>query len=154
MSDTPHIIQTADQHIAVIHVTVAMSEIRQVMGPTISELYAAIAAQGIAPAGPWFTHHLRRPTDSFDFEVGVPVASPVSAAGRMKPSRWPAMKVARSVYRGPYEGLGGAWGGFIKWVADQGHTTTPDLWEQYVVGPESGGDASTWRTELNLPLMA
>jgi hypothetical protein len=31
---------------------------------------AAVAAQGIAPAGPWFTHHLRMDPATFDFEIG------------------------------------------------------------------------------------
>ena len=80
------------------------------MGPGIGEVMAAIAAQGLTPAGPWFTHHLRRPTDTFDFEICVPIAAPVTATGRVKPGRWPAMKVARTIYHGEYEGLGAAWG--------------------------------------------
>ncbi len=29
------------------------------MGPGLSELMAAIAAQGLSPTGPWFDHHLQ-----------------------------------------------------------------------------------------------
>ena len=66
---------------------------------------AAVAAQGIAVCGPWFTHHRRMPSEVFDFEIGVPVATTIAAAGRVKPSQWPALRVARTVYHGPYEGL-------------------------------------------------
>ena len=152
MIDTPQIIQTTAQLTAIIHLTAPREEIRNVMGPGISELMAAIAAQGITPAGPWFTHHLRRPSDTFDFEISVPVAAPVAAAGRVRPSEWPAMKVARTVYHGPYEGLGDAWGEFIDWIEANGHTPAPELWECYVAGPESNPDPATWRTELNRPL--
>lgn len=48
--------------------------------------------------------------DTFDFEVGVPVAAPVAAAGRVKPGELPAATVARTVYHGDYSGLGEAWG--------------------------------------------
>ncbi len=153
MIDPPQIAQTATQPTAVIHLTIPRAEIRNVMGPGIGELMGAVAAQGIALAGPWFTHHLRMAPDIFDFEISVPVAAAVSAVGRVKPSEWPAMKVARTIYHGPYEGLPAAWGEFDAWIAANGHKTAPDLWEVYSVGPESGPDAAAWRTQLNRPLI-
>ncbi len=152
MLDKPQIVQTAAQLTAIIHLTVPREEIRNVMGPGISELMAAVAAQGIAPAGPWFTHHLRMDPDTFDFEISVPVSAPVAAVGRVKPGQWPATKVARTVFHGDYEGLGAAWGEFDAWIAAEGHTPGADLWECYVAGPESNPDPATWRTELNRPL--
>lgn len=152
MLDTPQITHTIAQLTAIIHIIVPRDEIQNVMGPGISELMATIAAQGIAPTGPWFTHHLRRPTDTFDFEVSVPVSAPVTAAGRVEPGEWPAMKVARTIYHGPYEGLGDAWGEFLDWIEASGHTQAEDLWECYLAGPESGPDPATWRTQLNRPL--
>jgi effector-binding domain-containing protein len=152
MIDTPHITQTAAQQTAIIRLTIPREEIRNVMGPGIGELMAAIAVQGIAPAGPWFTHHLRMDPNTFDFEISVPVTTPVTAAGRVKPSQWPAMKVARTIFHGNYEGLGAAWGEFDAWIAAEGHTPGADLWECYVAGPELNPDPATWRTELNRPL--
>ena len=153
MLDTPHITQTTARLTAFIHVIVPREDIQNVMGPGIGELMATVAAQGIAPAGPWFTHHRRRPTDTFDFEISVPVTAPVSAAGRVQPGEWPAMKVARTVHHGPYEGLADAWGEFIDWIETNGHNPAPDLYECYLAGPESGSDPANWRTELNLPLL-
>jgi effector-binding domain-containing protein len=63
------------------------------------------------------------------------------------------MTVARTVHHGGYEGLPLAWGKFLAWVADGGHTPAPDLWERYLVGPESSPDPADWRTELNQPLL-
>lgn len=153
MLDTPEITQTAAQLTAIIRLTVPREEIRNVMGPGIGEVMAAVAAQGIAPAGPWFTHHLRMDPDIFDFEISVPVTAPVAAVGRVKPGLLPATKVARTVYHGPYEGLGAAWGEFMAWIAAEGHAPGPDLWECYVAGPESSPDPSNWSTELNRPLI-
>jgi uncharacterized protein YdhG (YjbR/CyaY superfamily) len=39
---------------------VPRDEIHKVMGPGIDEVFSVLAAQGIAPVGPWFSHHLRR----------------------------------------------------------------------------------------------
>jgi effector-binding domain-containing protein len=153
MLSPPRITETIDQFTAVIRLTVPRAKIRDVVGPGIGELMAAIAAQGIAPAGPCFAHHLRIDPDTFDFEIGVPVAASVVAAGRVTPGQLPAATVARAVYHGAYEGLGAAWGELDAWIAAEGHTPRPDLWECYVAGPESNPDPATWRTELNRPLI-
>lgn len=156
--ETPKIVETASQLTANIHVIVTWEEIQNVMGPTLQELIAEVQKQGLEITGPWFTHHFRRPTDTFDFDVCIPVSAPISPAGRVKPDEWPAMKVARTVYQGPYEGLAEAWGEFCEWLETsenlpQDHTTAQDLWERYLTGPESSDDPTSWRTELNRPLV-
>jgi effector-binding domain-containing protein len=109
MLDQPRIVQTDAQLAAIIRLTIPREEIRKVMGPGIAELMATIASQGIAPAGPVFSHHLRMDPDTVDFEIGVPVGAAVTAAGRVTPGQLPAARVGRTVYHGPYEGLGRAW---------------------------------------------
>ncbi len=153
MLDQPQIVQTATQRTAVIRLTIPRNEIQRVMGPGINELMTAIAAQGIAPVGPVFSHHLRMDPETFDFEIGVPVAAPIAAAGRVGAGQLPAATVARTIYHGSYEGLGAAWGEFNAWITAQGHKPAPNLWECYVAGPESSADPATWRTELNRPLI-
>lgn len=153
MLDTPQIAETSAQQTAFIRLTVPRSEIRRVMGPGIGEVYAALAAQGIAPVGPWFTHHLKMDPAIFDFEICVPIGRAVAAVGRVQAGELPAAKVARTVYRGPYEGLGAAWQEFMAWIADNGLTPRADLWEIYAAGPESSPDPANWRTELVRPLI-
>lgn len=152
MLETPEIAQLSAQPAAVIHITVPRSEIQNVMGPGYSELMDTIAAQGIAPAGPWFTHHLSMNPETFDFELGVPVGAPIAPTGRVQAGELPAGTVARAVYSGPYEGLGDAWAEFEAWIAAQKCAPAPDLWERYVAGPESSPDPASWRTELYRPL--
>ena len=148
MLDTPQITHTTAQQTAFIHVTVPRNGIQKVMGPGISELMATVAAQGIAPAGPWFTHHLKMDPKVFDFEISIPVKAPIVAAGRVRPGELPAAKVARTVYHG-----GDAWGDFNDWIVANGHTPASDLWECYLAGPESNSDPAAWSTELNRPLV-
>lgn len=153
MIDPPQIVQTTARHAAVIRLTVPRSDMGRVMGPAIGEVIAAVGAQGQQPVGPVFSHHFTMTPEQFDFEVGVPVARAISAAGRVKPGTLPAARVARTVYRGGYEGLGSAWGEFDAWVRANGHSPAPDLWECYTAGPESGPNPAHWRTELNRPLV-
>ncbi len=152
MIDPPQLARVPAQRTAVIRMTIPRNQIQQVMGPAFSELMAAVNAQGIAMTGAWFSHHFRVDPATFDFEVGVPVASPVAPVGRVMPGELPAARVARTVYHGGYEGLGGGWGEFEEWIAAEELSTAPGFWERYVVGPESGPDASAWRTELVRPL--
>jgi effector-binding domain-containing protein len=150
--ETPTIVRTEAHNTAVVRLTVARSEIQRVMGPAIGEVIAAVTAQNVAPAGPVFSRHYRMDPEVFDFEVGVPVAAVIAPAGRVQAGTLPAATVARTVYQGPYEGLGTAWGEFDRWITAQGHQTAPGLWERYLAGPESSPDSATWRTELNHPL--
>ena len=60
--------------------------------------------------------------------------------------------LARTVYHGPYQGLPDGWGEFVQWMKANGHEQAEDLWEVYLVGPQSSPDPADWRTELNRPL--
>ena len=153
MLDKPQILQTTAQLTAIIRLTIPREEIRHVMGPAIQEVTSAAKAQGIGPAGPVFSHHLKMSPDIFDFEVGVPVTAPVSAIGRVQSGQLPATTVARTSYYGPYEGLGDAWSDFVDWIEAQGHKPAADLWECYLTGPEANPDPAKWCTELTRPLL-
>lgn len=152
MIDTPQIIHTVARHAAVIHLTIPRAQIREQMGPGIGEAMAAAKAQGLGPAGPWFTHHLSMAPDRFDFEIGVPVTAPVTPIGRVVAGQWAAMRMVRAVYRGAYEGLTDAWPELNAWIEANGLVVRPDYYECYVLGPESSNDPAQWRTELSRPL--
>src|SRR5260370_41877197 len=152
MVATQKIIKTNVQEAAVIHLAIPRSKMVKVFGTAVGELMAALAAQGVEPVGAVFAHHLKMSPDIFDFELGVQVSAPVKASGRVKPGQLAAVKVARTVYSGRYEGLPSAWGEFDKWMRANGHEQAENLWEVYSVGPQSSPDPSNWRTELNRPL--
>jgi effector-binding domain-containing protein len=152
MIEPPRIVQIETRRAAVIPLQIPREEIRNVMGPAMQELMQTLAAQGVTPVGPIFSHHFRMDPQTFDFEIGVPVDEPVEPAGRVRSGELPGREVVRTVYQGSYEGLGSAWGELDAWIAGNGYTPAPDLWESYVAGPESDPDPATWKTELNRPL--
>src|SRR5260221_13514550 len=112
MLATQQIMETNVKEAAIIRLAVPRSEMMKVFGPAVGELMAVPAAQGVEPIGAVFAHHLKMSPDIFDFELGVRVAAPVNATGRVKPRQLPAVKVARTVYTGPYESLPSALGEF------------------------------------------
>jgi effector-binding domain-containing protein len=152
MIEEPQIVQTAEQAVALIHLTVPRSQIASVMRPAFEELGTVLKAQNVVPAGAWLAHHLHRPTDVFDFELCSPVDQPVQPTGRVTNGKLRAAKVARTVYQGAYEGLPAAWGEFVAWINANGHHPATDLWEVYLVGPHDAPDPGSWRTEFNCPL--
>jgi effector-binding domain-containing protein len=153
MIETPKVVETPAELVATIHIETPRLKMQQVMGPGIGEVMAAVKAQGIGPTGPWFAHHLKMTPDAFNFDICVPVSSPATVVGRVKPWQRPALRVVRTIYHGPYEGLGGAWHEFSGWIEANGHKTASDLYERYVVGPESSSDSASWRTELSRPVI-
>ena len=146
-------IQTPAQTTAIIRLKIPKAKIQQEMGPGLNELQSTVAAQGAAASGPWFTHHLKITAEAFDFEICVSVSKPVSPVGRVEASQRPSMKVAQTVYHGDFSGLADAWGALDAWIKAQGLTPADDLWECYLVGPESDPNPSAWRTQLSRPLL-
>lgn len=153
MIDPPLITRSSDQLIALIHIVTSWDAIQDVMGPGIAEVMGAVTAQGLTPAGSWFTHHHAMDPETADFDICVPVTTPIVPVGRVTPGVLLAAKVARTIYHGEYEGLPGAWEEFQEWIEAHGHEMRDDLWECYTHGPESSEDPADWCTELNKPLV-
>ncbi|GAB4115530.1 MAG: GyrI-like domain-containing protein [Acidobacteriota bacterium] len=153
MIDNPRIIRTAAQETAVIRLTIPRREMCDVMGPAIREVLDTVIAQGVTPGGPVFAHHFVLDPEIFDFEVGIPVANPISPVGRVQPGKLAPAQVARTVYRGPYDGLPAAWQELEAWIAGRGHVPAGPFREVYISGPERSADPAHWRTELNRELL-
>jgi len=149
MITTPEVIQTKEQATASIHLTIPGRDMPKHMDPAIKEILKVLADQGMQPAGPMFSYHYRRPSDTFDFEIGFPVAKAIKPDGRVMNSKLPAERVVRSVYQGPYEGLAQAWPELQTWVRAQKHSEMGRFWECYLTNPVEVTDPKKYRTELN-----
>lgn len=151
--DPPQVLQSDAKLLAVVAMKIPKDQIQHVMGPAIGEVISTLGAQGMAPAGPLLSRHWKIFPEGWDFEVGFSVKKAIAPAGRVNAAELPSRKVARTIYRGGYEGLGLAWGELDAWIKSNGHKPATDLWEVYLAGPESGPDPSKWQTELNRPLV-
>ena len=149
MIDTPQIVQTKELPTAVIRFRIKRAEMMTVFGPAVQELLEVLKAQGVAPASAVFAFHHSMPEGEFDFEMGFVVGAAVKGAGRVVASKLPATKVARTVYRGGYEGLPAAWGEFTAWMKAEGVKQGEGLWELYDKGPQTTPDATKWETVLS-----
>ncbi|MDX2192034.1 MAG: hypothetical protein NW201_01685 [Gemmatimonadales bacterium] len=152
MLTPPEIVDVPAVPAAVIEIVVARTEMPRVMRPAIAELLGVLQAQGLRPSGPRFAHHLEITHEAFHFELGFPVEGTVTPAGRVRPGMLPAARIGRAVYTGPYPGLHAAWEAFDDALTADGWTLAPQVWEEYLTGPEGGGDPSTFRTRFNRPV--
>lgn len=149
MITQPELVTTQEVITAAIPLIVPGRDMPRYMDPAIEEMLALLKRQGMQPNGPMFSYHHRRPSDTFDFEIGFPVSRAIKPEGRVVNSKLPAVKVVRSVYQGPYEGLAQAWPALQKWVRENGHGETGRFWERYLNNPNEVSDPSDYRTELN-----
>ncbi|MBI3229006.1 MAG: hypothetical protein HYZ45_02105 [Burkholderiales bacterium] len=67
----PSVLQSEEIQCAAIAMVVPRSEIAQVMGPALTEIFTAIGRQGKTVTGAWFTHHRCRPQENFEMEVYI-----------------------------------------------------------------------------------
>ena len=149
MITPPEVITTKETITAVIPLLIPGRDMPKYMDPAIQEIIKVITAQGVRIAGPMFSYHHRRPSDTFDFEIGFPVSQSITPEGRVINSKLPSVQVVRSVYQGPYEGLAQAWPALQKWVRENGHGETGKFWESYLNNPDELKSPSEYRTELN-----
>lgn len=149
MITPPEIITTSEIPAATIHLVIPGMDMPKHMDPAILEIIQVLADQGLQPAGPMFSYHHRRPSDTFDFEIGFPVAKAIAEAGRVKNGKLPAARVVRSVYQGPYEGLSQAWTALQDWVRGQRLPESGRFFERYLNNPDEVKDPKDYRTELN-----
>ena len=75
-------------------------------------------------------------------EVGVELRVPCPLTGRVVASTLPAGRVAMTVHRGPYAGLGAAHRAVLDWCSAQGLRPAGPRWEVY--GPHSDDPAEVW----------
>jgi len=153
MIDPPWIEQMPEQAVAFVPISVARSQIQMAMMPGLGEIHNTLNEQGIAPVGPWLTHHHYLKPDEFHFDICVPVTKAIQPQGRVRAGTLDARKVARTIHRGPFEGLGQAWGAFMAWVSAERLAACIDFFECYAKGPETSPDPVQWETVLSVPLL-
>ena len=90
-----------------------------------------------------------------DAEVCEPVQAdaPLPDHGRVKVYELPAVEaMAYAVHHGSYDMLGQAYKDLLTWIETNGYRIVGPNRDVYLRGPESGGDPSTYVTEVQIPV--
>jgi effector-binding domain-containing protein len=151
--------------------TVAVRVSRQMadfdLGPMFARWLPAVAERigsaGGQIGGPAFGRYHRFGPDGVDVEIGFVVAvageglEPLASLpeGSIGRSELPGGWVARTVHRGPYDGLPPVYDALHAWIhAQPGFDDGPGPWEEYLDAPQPGADMSDVRTAVVWPLIS
>ena len=148
MLEPPQMISVPAQRLAVVRLTIPRGEMMQRFDPTVRLVSDVLRAQAVDPAGPVTAHYFAIPAQTFDFELGFPIAAAIAAAGPVYLAEQPAQTIIRTVYTGPFAGLPSAWGVFQNHIGAKGYRCATDFREAYLNDPSTIADPTQYRTEL------
>jgi DNA-binding transcriptional MerR regulator len=118
------------------------------------ELFATLAAQRLAPAGPAGGIYA---TDLFAYERGeatvfIPCLSPIRSTGRVESLVVPGVDLALIEHAGADTNVDRAYGALATYVTDHALAVEGPIREYYLVGSHDSPDEALWRTEIGWPI--
>jgi effector-binding domain-containing protein len=160
MSEQPEITERPAKPYVAIAATVTMATLGTVVPPLNGEVFAWLAARGIAPAGPPFWRYTVVDMEhELEVEAGTPVAAPVAGDdGRVVAGVLPAGRYVTMHHVGHPESLADATGRLLSWAEAKGlrFDTDGTRWgcrlESYLTDPATQPDMTKWETVLSFRL--
>jgi effector-binding domain-containing protein len=140
------------QHTAAIALETPMAEIGESMGKAFPTIFHAVTSAGATPVGPPLARYFTFGEPTIDFECAIPVATPFSADGEVKPSSVGGGEAAMGTHLGSYDTIGQTWEALMGWVEEQGRTPSGPGWESNLTDPGAEPDPAKWVTEVCMPV--
>jgi DNA-binding transcriptional MerR regulator len=133
---------------------VTMNDLGEWWVEAFGELYGALVAAGVEPAGPGGALY---PNELFELELGdvvvfVPVAAEIAPSGRAVPLDIPAAELAITVHEGTIHDIDQAYGALGTYVAQRELGVEGPIRENYLVTYTHTEDESQHRTEVCWPV--
>lgn len=145
-------VEREPQPIVGVRQRVPMSDLSEFFGRAFAAAAAELARQGSHPAGPPVALYSGAVTDTVDVIAGYPVSEPVTPAAGLVAATLPGGPIVETIHTGSYDALGATYGELSTWFAEHGVTPADQMWEEYLVGPDSEADPSRWQTRIVFPV--
>jgi effector-binding domain-containing protein len=145
----PHIEHVGAWVSAGIRKTVPRAELSDVFGPTYEEVSSALAAAGVAMAGPAYAEYFGMPTDTVDVEIGFGITKASEIEGLVV-TEHPATRAVVGTHVGSYDQLPEAYGELMPWLEMEEHELAPSMFELYLSEPDE--EPARTVTKLVFPL--
>lgn len=137
----------------VIHETVPMKELPQFFARAYGQVFGAMQARGLTPAGPPFALYFGMPTETVEVEAGFPVTQQLKTEqGPVRAGTLPGGKCVHGVHVGPYDELKETYAELEEWVREQHLEPREKMWEVYLSDPKAEPDPTKWKTEIFWPV--
>lgn len=137
-----------------VHDTVPMTALTDFFGKAYTMVDAELSQHGMKPTGPALAFYHGMPTDTIDIIAGFPIAEPITTTNGTIVKTLPGGPAITTIHTGTYDTLEQTYAELMKWLEEQELKTSDDMWEEYLVGPESELDATKWQTRIVFPLAA
>lgn len=145
-------VEREPQPIVGLHEVVPMNDLSLFFGRAFGAAAAALARQGAAPAGPPVALYSGAATDTVDVIAGFPVREPVTPSVGLVAATLPGGATVEAIHVGPYDALTATYAELTGWLAEQSLVPAVQMWEEYLVGPDSEADPGKWQTRIVFPV--
>jgi effector-binding domain-containing protein len=136
-------------------VSIAKKGSYQEVGKIIGELMAWIKTKKVNMIGMPFGVYYDDPTkvspESTRYEVCVPVTPETKGDKQVEVKNLLAMEVASTIFIGPYEKVGSAYGKLVTWIGEKGYEIVGPAREFYINDPASV-PVESLKTEVQFPV--
>jgi len=142
------LVDVPEQPVLRFRTTARLEEFSRLIPETCKRLFAAAPCE----AGPPYFICFEEPTDAVPVEIGVVLREPAAGSGGFEAATLPAVRAARTIYRGPYEEIMKAYGALYEWIERKGLRIAGGAREMYLTNPERETDPANYETELIWPV--
>lgn len=149
---TIELAQREPQLIEGVREVVPMSSLSEFFGRAFGTTAEVLARQGATPKGPPVALYRGPAKDTVDVLAGFPLARPANPEGGVVLETLPGGATVEAVHTGPYDTLSATYGELSDWFTEQCMETPLEMWEEYLVGPETEPDPQRWQTRIVFPL--
>lgn len=128
--------------------------IAKAMGESLPAVAHYATEKGFTMVGPPFSRYTSFSPELVSFDAGIPVAPGASgdAEKNITAGELCAGDVARTIHKGPYDGLREAYAALEKWIAAEGLEMAGAPWEVYLTDPGELPNPEEWLTEILWPV--
>ena len=135
-----------------LHDVVPMTELTDFFGRAYTVTGAEIEKQGVEQAGPPIAMYHGIPTDTIDITAGFPVNQPITPANGTVVATLSGGPAIETIHTGSYDSMTGTYNDLMTWLEEQHIAVPEDMWEEYLIGPDTEADPATWQTRIVIPL--
>jgi len=113
---------------------------------------AELGKQGLTPAGPPVALYSGDGKETADITAGFPTQQTALPAEGLVAAVLPAGRAAVTVHEGAYDTITTTYSELTAWFEKEHLIPGPVMWEEYLVGPDSGAEPAQWRTRIVWPV--
>jgi effector-binding domain-containing protein len=131
---------------------VRLTELSNFFGTAFDAAAAELVRLGVAPAGPPIALYTGNPSDTVDVTAGYPVAVPVEGTPSFVVVDLAGGPAVQTIHIGSYDTLADTYTEIVEWLTKEKLTPTSQVWEEYLLGPDSGASPAEWQTRIVFPV--